>query len=104
MNSMFSVAGNPGIKVVDVGVMLGVHRTTLEKNGIQLVKLDQTAKIEEYWTQYDVRSVAVRSVVGAVVVTNARIASCGPSRRSSRSAMRSRSTFARLLDSTRPPR
>jgi hypothetical protein len=50
MNSMFSVAGNPGIKVVDVGVMLGVHRTTLEKNGIRLVKLDQTAKIEEYYT------------------------------------------------------
>eukprot|EP01047_Picozoa_sp_COSAG01_P059534 COSAG01_NODE_7161_length_3323_cov_23.332403_2_plen_89_part_00 len=55
MDSMFSVAGNPGIKVVDVGVMLGVHRTTLEKNGIRLVKLDQTAKIEEYWTQYEDR-------------------------------------------------
>jgi hypothetical protein len=50
---MFSVAGNPGIKVVDVGVMLGVHRTTLEKNGVRLVKLDQSAKIEEYWTQYE---------------------------------------------------
>eukprot|EP01047_Picozoa_sp_COSAG01_P011149 COSAG01_NODE_486_length_16379_cov_28.208717_11_plen_60_part_00 len=33
MNTLFSVAGNPGIKIVDTSVMLGVHRTTLVNNG-----------------------------------------------------------------------
>ena len=53
MDTMFSVAGNKGIKIVDPGVMLGVHRTTLENDGVRRVKLDQSAKIEEYWAQYE---------------------------------------------------
>jgi hypothetical protein len=32
--------------------MLGVHRTTLVNNGVRQVRLDQSAKIEEYWNQY----------------------------------------------------
>jgi hypothetical protein len=52
MDKMFSMAGQPGIKVVDPGVMLGVHRTTQDTGGIRTVKIDQAAKIEEYWQRY----------------------------------------------------
>ena len=43
MNTLFSVAGNPGIKIVDTSVMLGVHRTTLVNNGVRRVKLGAVA-------------------------------------------------------------